>query len=108
MATARIELAEITNWDSFHQVCAKVLGFPDFYGKNMDAFIDCLSYLRGDDGMSGFVLANDECLDLEINGTESFNQRLPDIMDALLECVAFVNQRYLEVGEQPAIRLVLL
>ena len=108
MATARIEAVKIIDWDSFHLVCAESLGFPGFYGGNMNAFIDCLSYLRDDVGMTRFALAKDECLDMEINGTESFNQRLPLVMDTLLECISFINQRYLEAGESPAIKLVLL
>lgn len=36
---------EITDWDSFHDVFKRVFGFPDFYGRNMDAWIDCMTDL---------------------------------------------------------------
>jgi len=33
----------ITDWDSFHDVFAEILGLPGFYGRNMNAWIDCLT-----------------------------------------------------------------
>ncbi len=36
----------ITDWETFHAECARVFGFPQFYGRNMNAWIDCLSYLH--------------------------------------------------------------
>lgn len=29
---------QITDWPSFHEVFAEALGFPSFYGKNMNAW----------------------------------------------------------------------
>lgn len=40
MATVRLPTERITDWESFHEVCREVFGFPDFYGMNMDAWID--------------------------------------------------------------------
>lgn len=31
---------------NFHLKMAEIFGFPDFYGKNLAALIDCLSDLR--------------------------------------------------------------
>ncbi len=108
MAVALIDSAKITDWQSFHRFFAVELGFPDFYGNNMDAWIDCLTYLRDDDAMSRFILQPDEYLDLEIVGAEAFNRRTPELMDALIECTAFVNQRYIAARGLPAIRLIFL
>lgn len=33
-------------YKNFHQKMAETFGFPDFYGKNLAALIDCLSDLR--------------------------------------------------------------
>ena len=33
------------NWETFHDVCAETFGFPDYYGRNMNAWIDCMTYL---------------------------------------------------------------
>ena len=41
----------------------ELLGFPDFYGMNWDAMIDCLSYMRQPSaGMSSVALNDDEAL----------------------------------------------
>jgi len=104
MAKARINTKQIKDWKSFHQLCKEELGFPDFYGMNMDAWIDCLSYLDDGDGMSRFNLAKGEILLIEISDTEDFNSRLPEIFDALVECSAFVNRRC----ESPVLSLVFL
>jgi RNAse (barnase) inhibitor barstar len=34
---------KIIDWTSFHDVFQHTLGFPDFYGRNMDAWIDCMT-----------------------------------------------------------------
>ena len=48
-----LQSKNITDWESFHTVFAKEMGFPDFYGRNMDAWIDCMSYL--DDAGAGMT-----------------------------------------------------
>ena len=108
MPWVKLETSRITDWNSFHAESKKALGFPEFYGANMDAWIDCLSYLREGDGMSRFVLAGDELLHIEVVDSESFHHRLPEIFEAMVECVSFVNRRYRESGDGPAISLVLI
>jgi Barstar (barnase inhibitor) len=39
-----VPMSQINDWDTFHDTFAQALGFPDFYGRNMDAWIDCLTY----------------------------------------------------------------
>ena len=104
MAFVRLNTQQINDWASFHLVCKEDFGFPDFYGKNMNAWIDCLSYLTENDGMMRFVLVENEMLHIEVTETKDFNTRLPDILDALVECSAFVNKRY----EKPKISLIFL
>jgi hypothetical protein len=60
MATVQLPEDRINDWHSFHEVSKEVFGFPSFYGMNMDAWIDCLTYL--DDGMSRFTLRAEENL----------------------------------------------
>ena len=38
-----IPFDRITDWESFHHVFKQTLGFPGFYGRNMDAWIDCMT-----------------------------------------------------------------
>ena len=108
MATVRLETSKISNWDSFHATCREALGFPDFYGMNMNAWIDCLTYLDEGDGMSRFHLAPGEKLHIEITDTELFSSRLPEIFSTLIDCTAFVNDRYVAAGKPPALSLVFL
>jgi hypothetical protein len=108
MATVRFETSKISDWDSFHIASREAFGFPDFYGMNMNAWIDCLTYIDLADGMSRFELAPGETLNIEVTDTESFNSRVPEIFDALVECTAFVNQRHLEDGKRPLLHLVFL
>jgi hypothetical protein len=108
LARASLDGTAITDWRTFHEQCAKVFGFPDFYGGNMDAWIDCLTYVREGDGMSRYVLGPDEPLIVEVCGTESLNERVPDVVDALVECAAAVNLRQVDVGEKPALQLLFL
>lgn len=108
MAHVRLDTAAVTDWPSFHTECRRALGFPDFYGANMDAWIDCLSYLRdeGAAGMAAVALAPDEVLVLEVPDAENFRVRLPEIAGGLWDCTAFVNRRYTDDGEAPAIALM--
>lgn len=108
MATAHLNTEAITDWRSFHETFREAFGFPDFYGMNMNAWIDCLSYIDDGDGMSRFHLAEGEMLNIEVSDTTSFNARLPEIFAALVECSAFVNQRYIEVGKSPRLSLIFL
>ncbi|MBX3244157.1 MAG: barstar family protein [Acidobacteria bacterium] len=103
-----LETDEIKDWDSFHEACKTTFGFPDFYGQNMNAWIDCLTYLDEEDGMSRFYLKHDEMLNINVVESGSFKQRVPEIFDALIECAAFVNQRYIERGSSIRIALTLL
>ena len=74
----------------------------------MDAWIDCLSCLDEPDGMTRFTLEREELLHIEISDTEGFNSRLPEIFDALVECSAFVNRRYVCDGKPPVLSLLFL
>jgi RNAse (barnase) inhibitor barstar len=108
MAAVRLNTNLITDWASFHLVCEEAFGFPAFYGRNMNAWIDCMSCLTVDEEMTKFLLSKNEMMHIEITDTENFNSRLPEILNELVECSAFVNNRYLEAGEGPKISLVFL
>lgn len=65
MPVVRIPYNQIADWDTFHSVFAQVLGFPSFYGKNMNAWVDCLTYLEEPgDGMSNIVLHDHDIISL--------------------------------------------
>ena len=54
-------------------------GFPDFYSRNMNAWIDCLTYVREGDRMFRFVLQEDEYLYIYLPDFVTFSQREPVI-----------------------------
>jgi len=107
VAHAHLDGTAIGGWDAFHEQCAAVFGFPAFYGRNMNAWIDCLTYVRDGDGMSRFVLGPEEPLVIELSGAKTLKSQLPEIVDALVECTVAVNARHVEMGEQPALLLLL-
>ena len=50
MPVVRIPTSRITDWDSFHRVFVEIMGFPEFYGRNMNAWIDCMTSLDSPGG----------------------------------------------------------
>jgi hypothetical protein len=110
MQTTVITIAadQIKDWDSFHSVFQATLGFPDFYGRNMNAWIDCMTYI--DDpgsGMTEIAVAEGELLALRIDDAADFERRCPDQYQALIECSAFVNFRRMNRGGDPVLTLML-
>lgn len=106
MRRIRINTELIENWESFHELFSKIFGFPDFYGKNMDAWIDCMSYL--DDWKSGMTkiwIDKDDMLIIELKNNEEFKNRCQEIYLNLLECVAIVNARNIEANKKTTIAL---
>lgn len=100
MGVVKIDGTRIYDWQSFHRVFAEALGFPDFYGNNMDAWIDCVSC--ADDPSAGMVsatVASGGVLTLQIENVDLFAKRCPEQYEALVEAVAFVNWRRVENGE---------
>lgn len=99
----RIDATRIRDWESFHAVFRETMGFPEFYGANMNAWNDCMSYL--DDpaaGMTTHHVPPGGVLTLQVDGVDDFASRCPEQYEALVECSAFVNWRRVERGD-PAI-----
>jgi len=107
MASVVLDTEAIKDFETFHTECARTFGFPSFYGRNMGAWVDCLSYLPQGDGMSSFTLGPEEQLVIHVPGYESFSKRAGEVSAAMLECVAFVNRRYVGAGDKPRLALVL-
>ncbi|MES2740745.1 MAG: barstar family protein [Pseudomonadota bacterium] len=106
MAKVILNGAEIVDWHSFHAHCQAAFGFPAFYGATMDAWVDCLSYLRDEDNMTRFRLKPNEVLDIVLQDAAAMRAAVPDIVDEITFCIAGINERYADYGEQPALALV--
>jgi len=109
MRTVTIPVEKIVDWPSFHDTFQRELGFPDFYGRNMDAWIDCMTSVdTASDGMTTVTVQPSEILVLRIDDPFDFRRRCPAQYDALVESTAFVNFRRVEIGESPVIALLLV
>lgn len=108
MARVRINTTAISDEASFHAEFDRALGFPGFYGENMNAWIDCMSCLREEDagGMANVTLGREEVLLVELPDAERWRAHVPAIAAALWDCTAFVNRRYVNAYGSPAIALV--
>ncbi len=102
MPVVRIDASRIRAWDSFHDVFASTFGFPGFYGRNMNAWIDCMTDLSEDTGMT---TVRGSATDPVVIHFDNVDAMPAEILQALTEAVAFVNWRRLEVGN-PAILIL--
>src|SRR5262245_40122190 len=98
--------AAIRDWASFHDVFAAALGFPAFYRRNMNAWIDCLpSAADADAGMVAVPVPAGAVLTIQIDNVSEFAATCPEQYGAVVECTAFVNWRRLERGYGPVLAL---
>jgi len=93
MKVYRIQGNKIKNWKTFHSEFKKQMNFPDYYEENMDAWIDCVDEL------------SDEPTLIEITQGHLLKEQAPELLEAILECSAFVNFRKVEQGEQPTLMI---
>ena len=89
MGTFKIDGKKLTDWNSFHSEFKSELNFPNYYGENMDAWIDCVDELT------------EELTILQIENGKFLKENKPELLNAILECGAFVNYRKIEQNEKP-------
>ena len=97
MQLMKLDTRRIIDWETFHDLFAEVLGFPDYYGRNMNAWIDCMTDL--DDTPTGGIVI------LELEHVDDFSHRCPEQYQAIINGTAFVNWRKIEIGEPTVIAL---
>lgn len=94
--------ARILDWDSFHTEFQRVMGFPPFYGRNLNAWIDCMSDLdKSGSGMTTHHAAPESVLTLRIDNVDLLISQSPAQYEALVDSCAFVNWCRVERGEPP-------
>lgn len=102
----KIPVDKIHDWDSFHTVFAETLGFPDFYGRNMNAWIDCMTSIDSPEDAMSKIHGNKEAgMILDLGVCTEFAKRCPQQYEAILDSVGFINYRRMEAGEEPALSL---
>ena len=106
MACFVIECSQIQDRESFHTVFQDALKFFDGYGRNMDAWIDCMTDFHGETSLSGHHLPAGESIDLVLRDAEDFRRRCPDLAIDLFECTACVNRRYVKWDHVERVRLI--
>ena len=85
-----------------HLVFKEKLGFPDFYGMNWNALIDCLSYLREPEAeMTKVSLKEDEVLLIYCNDLSKAKFNSND----LVNIIEWVNARGLAWFNKPFVTL---
>jgi hypothetical protein len=98
-----IDCAKIRDWGSFHNEFAAIFGFPEFYGRNMNAWIDCMTSLdQPENGMTKIHSPQGHVLTMQLENVVPFRKQYPELYSAIIEAAAFVNWRRLDVGE-PAV-----
>ncbi|MBB3759189.1 barstar family protein [Xanthomonas arboricola] len=107
--TVRIDGRQITDKPSFHDVFSAAFGFPDFYGRNYDAWIDCLTHLDAstEEAMTRVRVLPGELLILYVDHAEAMRHVCPEVLQFLLEATAFVNFRRMDRG-LPAVLVLAL
>lgn len=74
--TVEVDVAGLTKEEAVHERLAVAFGFPSYYGKNWDAFWDCVSTL------------NPMPQKIRIRGLESLANSLPREAALLKKCLA--------------------
>jgi len=103
-----LDFLKMKDKESFHNEFKKVMGFPEFYGMNGDAWIDCMSCIdEKDDGMSTVTIEPSESLDLVVSHVEEIIQNNSKLFLDFIELVAFVNQRFEVDNRGTSLKVVL-
>ncbi len=106
MKRIAIPSAALESFERFHAVCAEVLGFPDFYGRNMNAWIDCLSDI--DDPTKGTTQIHVETGEVLVLDVACGREIEQEVLAALVDCAAVVNRRFAEEGSETRVALALV
>lgn len=70
-----LDFSKVRQYGEIHQIIKDELDFPDYYGRNWDAFWDCLTEM----------VDRDESLHIELVGMENLRQIYPRASEKILE-----------------------
>jgi RNAse (barnase) inhibitor barstar len=90
-----IDVSDVSTWDEFHQVFIDEFNFPSYYGRNSNAWIDC---------MEDFAIDGSK-LELHIKGMGKLKEVSREMYDLINDCSAFINYRSVQSGGSHVISL---
>lgn len=97
---------ELVGSEAFHETFSGAFGFPEFYGRNMNAWMDCMGSLRDPlANMTKVHISTSETLAILIHDFEAIRETAPEQWLDLIECAAFVNRGAINRGEAPLLAL---
>lgn len=103
MPVVIIDGSKIHDFDSFHTVLAEAFGFPEYYGGNMNGWIDCMTSIDSpEDGMTRVRATAADPIVLRIDEVSAMPKEL---VNTLNDGAAFVNWTRLEAGQPPILFL---
>ncbi len=106
MQIVKLDTRRITDWETFHDTFAEVFGFPAFYGRNMNAWIDCMTSLDEPEAeMSKVHAPPGGVVILQLEHVADLMRRCPEHYEAIVEDSAFVNWRRIAMGEPAVLAL---
>lgn len=100
-----IDLNTIKNWNDFHDIFAEKFGFPDYYGRNMNAWLDVMWDLKAPLEKSQIKVScgENEMVVLDLLNVANCRKSNPEIFNELIDLVALTNKRWSERGLSPVL-----
>jgi RNAse (barnase) inhibitor barstar len=106
LARIHVNGAAIFDWPSFHDEFSRAFRFFDRYGRNRDAWIDCMTDLHGPNALSGLRLPADEPIEIVLNDSATLAKSYPEMFAELVTLVRYANDRYAEAQERVRITVI--
>lgn len=99
-----IDFQSVSNRDLFHDFFKDTFGFPDFYGRNMHAWIDCMRSIRSpEDGLSKIHIGKDELLFFRFMNFFQFCRSETELAINIFSSIGVVNKHAVSNGDNPII-----
>jgi len=106
LARIHVNGAAIADWPSFHDEFSRAFRFFDGYGRNPNAWIDCMTDLHGPRALSDLQLPPDEPIEIILKDSASLATSYPEILAELLILVQFANDRYAQARQRARITVI--
>lgn len=89
----------IVDWASFHDVFQERFKFAAYYGRNMNAWVDLMTYLDEPGQVDALSVEPGVIVGLRLDDAAEFARRMPELYGAIVDGVAVVNARRGEAGK---------